>query len=107
MEHRYHPRIPVALEADLFNREQPLGRVKTKNLSLTGVMIQDAQALLKRNDLFSLRIRLNGAEQAMRGLLIYTNHQHAGIMLIDMDRGTSRTLFDFLKEQEAPKSAIL
>ncbi len=102
MEHRYYPRMPVSLEVDLYKREQPLGRVMTKDVSLNGMMLQNEQSALNRNDLISLRIWMNGEQQSMRGLVIYTNHQYAGIMLIDMKKETYRALFDFLKELEAP-----
>ncbi len=104
MEHRYYPRMPVSLEVELIKRDQPLGRVLTKDVSLSGMMLQDKQSLLNRNDLISLRLWLNGEEQIMRGLVIYTNHQHAGIMLIDMKREASLAFFNFLKELEAPKA---
>ncbi|MEJ2453655.1 MAG: PilZ domain-containing protein [Candidatus Thiodiazotropha sp.] len=103
MEHRYYPRMPVSLEVELIKRDQPLGRVLTKDVSLSGMMIQDKQALLNRNDLISLRLWLNGEEQTMRGLVIYTNHQYAGIMLIDMKREASIAFFSFLKELDTPK----
>jgi hypothetical protein len=50
-----------------------------------------------------MRILLGDKEQTMRGLVIYTSHQYAGIMLIDMNREASRAFFNFLKDQEAPR----
>jgi hypothetical protein len=97
----------VSLEVDLFKRNQLLGRALTKDISLGGMMLQSKAPVLHRNDLIVMHLWVNGVEQNMHGLVIHTTNDIAGIMLIDMNRETSRTYIEFLKEMEVPlKSAL-
>jgi hypothetical protein len=97
----------ISLEVDLYRRDQLLGHALTKDVSLGGMMLQNEQPTLNRNDLVVLRMWVNGIEQIMRGLVIYTNQNYAGVMLIDMNKEVSRAFFDFLKEMQVPlKSAL-
>jgi hypothetical protein len=107
MEHRHYPRMQVALEVDLFKRGQHLGRAQTKDISLGGMMLYNQQPLVKHNDLINMRVRINGEEQAMRGLVIHTDHESAGVMLIDMDKEVTRSFFAFLQDMRVPLHSAL
>jgi hypothetical protein len=99
--------MQISLEVDLFKRDQLLGRAQTRDISLGGMMLQCETPALNRNDLIVLQLWVNGIEQVMHGLVIHTNNKVAGIMLIDMNRETSRAFVDFLKGMQVPlKSAL-
>jgi hypothetical protein len=99
--------MQISLEVDLFKRDRPLGSAITKDLSLGGMMLQNDQSILSRGELIAIRMWVNGVEQIMRGLVIHTNQNYAGVMLIDMNKEVSRAFFDFLKEMQVPlKSAL-
>lgn len=102
MEHRYYPRMKVSLEVDVFRRDKHLGHAQTKDVSLGGVLLQSDQPVLKRNDVIVLRIWMKGVEQAIRGLVIHTSQESAGVMLIDMSKEVSRAIFDYLREMDVP-----
>jgi hypothetical protein len=107
MEHRHYPRMQVSLEVDLYKRDQHLGRAQTKDISLGGMMLNNQQPLVKHNDLINMRLWINGEEQVMRGLVIHTDHQSAGVMLIDMDKEVTRNFFSFLQEMKVPLHSAL
>jgi len=92
----------ISLEVDVFRREKLLGHALTKDISLGGMMLQNDQPVLKRNDVIVLRIWMNGVEQFIRCLVIHTSNHFAGVMLIDMSKDASRAIFNFLKEMEFP-----
>jgi hypothetical protein len=102
MEHRYYPRIPVSLEVDMFRRDKHLGHGQTRDISLGGMMLKNDRTVLKRNDVIAMRIWINGVERVFRGLVIHTSEKQAGIMLIDLDKETLRTIFNFLRDMEVP-----
>ncbi len=102
MEHRYYPRIPVSLEVDMFRRDKHLGHGQTRDISLGGMMLQNDNTALKRNDVIAIRIWINGIEHVLRGLVIHTSEAQAGIMLIDLDKETLRAVFNFLRDMEVP-----
>jgi hypothetical protein len=99
--------MQISLEVDLFKRDQPLGSAITKDISLGGMMLQNDQSILHRNDLIAIRIWVHGIEQVLRGLVIHTNQNYAGVMLIDMSKDVSRAFFDFLKEMQVPLNSAL
>jgi len=107
MEHRYYPRMPISVKVDLFKRDQLLGHALTKDISLGGMMLQNGQPVLNRNDVIILRIWMRGVEQFMRGLVIHCSQESAGVMLIDMNKDTSLAFFNFLKEMETPLKMAL
>jgi hypothetical protein len=107
MEHRHYPRMQVSLEVDLYKRDQHLGHAQTKDISLGGMTLNNQQPLVKNNDLINMRLWINGEAQVMRGLVIHTDHQSAGVMLIDMDKEVTRNFFSFLQEMKVPLHSAL
>ncbi len=107
MEHRYYPRMKITLEVELFFRNRLLGHAQTKDISLGGIKLQSDKQILNRNDLISIRLWINGVEQTLRGLVVYTQQNFSGVMLIDMDRSRSSAMFNFLKEMQIPLQLAL
>jgi hypothetical protein len=99
--------MKISLEVDLFYRNRPLGHAQTKDISLGGIKLQSDKPMLSQNDLISMRLWVNGVEQTLRGLVIYTQHNFIGVMLIDMDRDRSSAMFNFLKEMQIPLKVAL
>lgn len=107
MEHRYYPRMQISLNVDVFRRDKLLGHAQTEDISLGGMLLRNDRPSLKKNDVIRLRIRMNGEKQVMRCLVIHTSQQHAGVMMIDMSKDTSRAIIDFLKGHELPLKIAL
>ena len=107
MEHRHYPRMDISIEVDLFRRDQHLGHAQTKDISLCGMMLQNDEPVLKRNDVIVLRIWMEGMEQVMHGLVIHTANKCAGVMLIDMSKDASRAIFHYLREMDGPLKKAL
>jgi hypothetical protein len=99
--------MPISLEVDLYKRDQLLGHALTKDISIGGMMLQNNEPRLDRNDLIAIRLKLHGVEQTLRGLVIHTDRNYAGIMLVDTNKDVSRDFFEFLKEMEAPFNPAL
>jgi hypothetical protein len=54
-----------------------------------------------------LRIQMKGVEQVLRGFVVHASHTGAGIMLIDLNKDTSKTIFSFLRDMEVPLKRAL
>ena len=107
MEHRYYPRMQISLQVDVFRREKLLGHAYTKDMSLGGMSLQTDLPMLNQNDMIILRIWMKGVEQVLRGLVVHASLKCAGIMLIDLNKDTSRTIFNFLRDMEVPLKMAL
>jgi hypothetical protein len=107
VEHRYYPRLQIALEVDVFKREQLIGHVLTKDISLGGMTLKSELPTLNRKDVIALRIWIDREEHILRGYVIHTSQEYTGVMLIDMNKTTTRALFEFLREMDIPlKNAL-
>jgi lipopolysaccharide assembly outer membrane protein LptD (OstA) len=102
VEHRYYPRIRIALDVDLFRRGQHVGNAVTKDLSLGGMMLSLDRQTLNPNDIILLRVWIQGELQTLQGFVRYTSKNQTGIMLIGMSRDATRAYFNFLRDMEIP-----
>lgn len=112
MEHRYHPRMQISLDVDIFRRNKLLGHnflghAQAKDISPRGMLLQNDRQSLKRNDVILLQTMMNGEVQVMHCLVIHTSRQHAGVMLFDVSEDASRAIVDLLKENEFPLEMAL
>jgi len=86
----------------MFRRNKHLGHGKTRDVSLGGMKLQNDLPVLGRNDVIIMRIWIDGVEQELRGLVVHTDKNIAGIMLIDMSKDITHAIFNFLKGMEVP-----
>ena len=107
MEHRHYPRLCIALEVAVFQRDQLLDSLKIRDISLEGLFLETGAVDFQQNDLIGLRINISGENHFLRGLVIHKASQGVGVMLIDMSREAFQALFYLFKQRQVPLKQVL
>jgi hypothetical protein len=107
VEHRHFPRMRVSLEVAVFRRDRLVGQLTTKDMSLSGMLLQTEPAKLNPNEMVVLRVWMKGVEHVLRGIVVHASQIGTGIMLIDMNRATWLAIFNFLRELDFPLKMAL
>lgn len=84
-----------------------MGQLMTKDISLSGMLLQTDPAKLNPNEMVVLRVWMKGVEHVLRGIVVHASQTGAGIMLIDMNRATWLAIFNFLRELDFPLKLAL
>lgn len=101
MEHRYFPRMQIALGVDVFRSRRLLGYFKTRDISLEGMFIETGGIGLARNDIVRFRLQMIEDESFVRGIVVHVSKEGIGINLIDT------TLFYLFRDQRQPIRKLL
>lgn len=107
VEHRHFPRMRVSMEVTVFRRDRLVGQLMTRDISLSGMLLQTDPAKLNPHEMVVLRVWMKGVEYVLRGIVIHASQGGAGIMLIDMNRATWLAIFNFLRELDFPLKQAL
>jgi hypothetical protein len=98
VEHRNYPRKQISLEIDLFKSGHHIGSAFTKNISFGGMMLENNEPILNRNENILIRMWIEGSLHTLSGFVIHTSQNHKGIMLLGMCNDTKRAYFNFLRD---------
>lgn len=103
MEHRYHERLPVALDVEVRHRGVALGRFKTRDICPEGLSLAiDPQVGIKGHEVLELRIHSPlCAPFESRGWVIHRGHRVAGIMFLNHDSRCMKLISEFGGERVA------
>ncbi|MES9942704.1 MAG: PilZ domain-containing protein [Candidatus Thiodiazotropha sp. 6PLUC2] len=107
MEHRYYPRMQVSLEVDVFKKDNHIGNMTTKDISLGGMKLQSDGFSLGLNGVVLLRISIQGEEYLISGFVVHNSKETTGIMFYGMSRDTTRAYFKLLSELDIPLQRAL
>lgn len=101
MEHRYFPRVEIALAAKLYRNGKLFGNFMTRNISLEGMFLETGDIALDRNDIVHLRLGILQEEYLIKGVVVHIGNGGIGILMIDA------TFFNLIKAQRPSITDLL
>ncbi len=99
MEHRYYPRVPIALHVELHHGRRLLGTYTTRDIGLEGLFLKTGPIDLRPSAIVEMQLDLHGRKHRLSGMVAHRSNRGIGVLLDQKNRAVFWAIFDLLKER--------